>query len=193
MVAVTDWAHRGDIEVELVAGPAGLHLGAARNMLARACGYCPRSGAAPRPCRGCGAGRRRWAGSLAGHWRPFGAFQARARGAMLRHQCIACSSPCARASRPPRSHSSPLSAQPALAVGTLRRPTSPRAGRARLSLLVSRRAVARRAGQVVQRLPDHRRGRRGGPDLAIAAHRDVLGGMRRPAVRNRADPANGRT
>ena len=64
MVRIDRFAHRRDLEVELVAGPARLYARRAGDMVLQACGCCWRSGVGPRPCRGCAAGRCRWAKSL---------------------------------------------------------------------------------------------------------------------------------
>ena len=198
-VAFTDCAHRRDVEVELVAGPARLHLRAARE-------YAPAS-------LWMLLAIRRRASSLPRLWgrstvdglshccdvgRRSALFKLR-RASMIRVMRVArfWPSPLLAA---------PAAAQPAAAAATDRRLPSAaaawdpvgalhhrRAGRARLSLLVSRRPVARGAGQGVQRLSRVGAGRRHPPDLAAAAHRDLVAGMRRPAVRSAAQPTNGRT
>ena len=52
---------------------------------------------------------------------------------------------------------------------------------------ISANPVRPTTGQGVQRLSRRRMGRRGGPDMAVAAHRERLAEMRRAAVRGAAD------
>src|SRR6185369_779680 len=59
-------------------------------------------------------------------------------------------------------------------------------GRAGIPILVSRGAVARGAGQIVQRFSRRQPGRRDFPDVATASDRDLVAGMRGPAVRSPA-------
>ena len=138
-------AHRRDVEVELVAGPARLHLRAARNVLARACGCCWRSGAAPRPCRACAEDRLRWAATCARRGAAVQRFSSC--GARLWFPQCACFARPAFAAVRRRRQSSTRSA-PAVPAGGAppiepdRRLHHRRPGRARLSVLVSRGAVA---------------------------------------------------
>ena len=60
-------------------------------------------------------------------------------------------------------------------------------GRAGIPFLVSGPPRTRPAGEGLQRLSFHLSGRRNRPDLAAAAHRDLLAKVRRPALRDPTD------
>ena len=81
--AVDLLAHRGDVEVELIAGPAR-SPGPRRPEYGRAvCGYCWRCAAALRPGRACVAARRRPAVPLLRQWAGIQRFATRARATIM--------------------------------------------------------------------------------------------------------------
>ena len=156
-------------------------------MLLRACGCCWRSGAAPRPCRGCAEDRRRWAVTWLRQWAGVQRFSSRGVRTMVA-PCVLLLAILMLRRRRRQRRQAPVAVPPAAGPLESRRALHHRRpGRARLSLLVSRRAVARGAGQGVQRLSRHLSGRRHRADLAAVPDRDVVEGLRRPAVRNPAD------
>ncbi len=144
-------------------------------------GCCWRSGAGPRPCRACAAGRLRWAVTCNRDvGRPFSAFQAApARQPMQVGRCHYARPCCC------------LAAHGRAAAARLRCPDAAAAWNPAADYITAGQdepgyrswylalAGAHEPGQGVQRLSGHLSGRRHRADLAAAAHRDGVAEMRR--------------
>ncbi len=135
-------------------------------------GCCRRFGAAPRPCRGCGAGRCRWADPTLRRRPPSALFKQRGLS-IIRHAvpwpCLHPGSAAGAARRRPAA-----GCRWSAGLGSRRRLYHRRPGRARLPHLVPRGAGGRRRSSRSTIIS--RRGGRGIVPTWSCSHRHVVGG-----------------